>query len=254
MLTIVVPMAGAGSRFAAAGHRVPKPLIKAHGVEMIRYVIHNLTPARPHRFVFIVQGAHVRDFDVANQLAEWAPGSRVVQIAGMTDGAARTVLAGADAFDNDQPLMIANSDQFVDTSVDQFLEATDNPMVDGVIMTMTASSPKWSYVRLDTDGRVTEVREKEVISDQATVGVYCFARGRDFVAGATAMIDADARVNGEFYVAPVYNQLIRRGGVVVPYGIGSDEDAMMGLGTPEDLEIFLQRPLSRGVAARITRG
>ena len=239
-LTIVVPMAGHGSRFSQAGYLDPKPLIPVFGQPMIKLVIDNLTPARPHRFVFICQKDHIDRYELADKLQAWAPGCAVVALDGVTEGAACTVLS-ARAFIGDGPLMIANSDQYVDISIDEYLAAQAESL-DGLIMTMTADDPKWSYAGVDADGMVNRVVEKEVISDQATVGVYNFARGQDFIEGAERMIAADNRVNGEFYVAPVYNELIAAGARVAVYNIGPVGLQMHGLGTPADLDAYLSRP------------
>jgi NDP-sugar pyrophosphorylase family protein len=243
-LNIVVPMAGLGSRFSKAGYELPKPLIPVHGVPMIKVVIDNLAPKRPHRFIFVCQREHVAAYDLGARLAVWAPGSQLVAIDGLTEGAACTVLAAKQHIDANAPMMIANSDQYVDTSVDDYLDALDKGESDGLIMTMWADDPKWSFVEL-ADGLVRRVVEKEVISNDATVGIYNFRRGRDFVEGAERMIARNERVNGEFYVAPVYNELIREGARVVAHNIGSTGSGMHGLGTPADLQSFLQHPKSR---------
>lgn len=242
-LIIAVPMAGHGSRFSEAGYLDPKPLINVFGQPMIKLVIDNLTPRRPHRFVFICQSDHIQRYQLADKLDAWAPGCAVVAIDGVTEGAACTVLAARE-FIGDGPLMIANSDQYVEISIDDYLLFhTDD--VDGLIMTMTADDPKWSYAGLGPEKTVTRVVEKEVISDQATVGIYNFARGSDFVRGAEQMIAKDKRVNGEFYVAPVYNELIEAGARVVVYNIGPVGHQMHGLGTPADLDAYLQRCAQR---------
>lgn len=246
MLNIVIPMAGAGSRFAKAGYEDPKPLIKVHDTPMIRVVIRNLTPAnRPHRFIFIAQQEHLDRYALTDKLREWAPGCEVVPINGLTEGAACTVLAARQFIDNDDALMIANSDQYVDYDINRYLDAADQGALDGLIMTMTASDPKWSFVGLTPDGMVNRVVEKEVISDEATVGIYNFKTGRDFVQGADQMIRDNLRVNNEFYVAPVYNELIRHGARVGIVNIGSEAKGMYGLGIPADLNLFLQHELSR---------
>jgi NDP-sugar pyrophosphorylase family protein len=247
MLTIVVPMAGRGSRFSSAGYRDPKPLIPVKGVPMIRLVVENLRPSTAHRFIFICQGEHVVEYGLRDLFHQWAPGSEIVAIDGITEGAACTVLKASEFIDSG-PLMIANSDQYVDVGIDAYLAAMkDN---DGLIMTMTAHDPKWSFVGMGEDGLVTRVVEKEVISSEATVGVYNFARGTDFVEAATDMIAADLRVNGEFYVAPVYNQLIARGAKIAVSNVGSEANGMYGLGTPADLELFLSLSVSeRAVGA-----
>jgi hypothetical protein len=143
--------------------------------------------------------------------------------------------------------MIANADQYLDVSMDDYLDATDG--LDGMIMTMTASDPKWSFVAVDERGLATQLAEKVPISDEATVGVYNFAHGRDFARAAREMIARDLRVNGEFYVAPVYNMLIEQGARIGIHNIGNEANGMYGLGVPADLELFLSLPISRRVAA-----
>jgi len=251
-LNIVVPMAGHGSRFAKAGFALPKPLIPVMGVPMIRLVIENIRPSRPHRFIFICQRAHVAQYDVAEKLAAWAPGSAVVLLDGVTEGAACTVLAARDEIDPEAPLMIANSDQYVECAIDDYLAVMDQPGVDGLIMTMWADDPKWSFVGFDAAGKVNRVVEKEVISNEATVGIYNFRKGADFIAGAEDMIARDLRVNNEFYVAPVYNLLMEKGYGIAVHNIGREYAGMHGLGTPGDLEKFLALPLAAEVTAPIT--
>jgi dTDP-glucose pyrophosphorylase len=247
-MNIVIPMAGAGSRFATAGYTDPKPLIPVHGTPMIKVVIDNLRPSIEARFVFICQREHVRRYALREKLQHWAPGCEIVELDGLTEGAACTVLAAAHLIDSDQPLMIANSDQYVDADIDAYLDQMTAQGLDGLIMTMKADDPKWSFVGLDAQGLVTHVVEKQVISDEATVGLYNFKHGRDFVSAARGMIRADARVNGEFYVAPVYNGLIAAGARIGIHCIGHAGAGMHGLGIPADLQAFLQLPLSHAAA------
>ena len=173
MLNIVIPMAGRGSRFLNAGDDKPKPLIEIYGHPMIEYVTKNITPACEHRFIFIVQEEHILKFGLDEQLKKMAPGCIIVPIDHITEGAACTVLLAEKYFDNGDPLMIANSDQFVDIDINGYLNAMGEK--DGLIMTMPASDPKWSFIRYDSEKNVTLVREKEVISDEATVGIYNYA-------------------------------------------------------------------------------
>jgi NDP-sugar pyrophosphorylase family protein len=247
MLNVVIPMAGRGERFRRAGYDVPKPLIQVHGRRMIELVVENLRPARPHRFVFIALAEHVERYSLEALLRDLSAGCAIVPVEHPTDGAARTVLLARDLIDVDEPLMIANADQWLDVDIDRYLAATDRPDLDGTIMTMAASGPKWSYVRLGPDGLVAEVAEKRQLSAHATTGVYNFARGADFVHCAERMIRRGLRVNGEFYVAPVYNQLLEAGGRVAHYDIGAVGREMHCLGTPEDLQRFLAAPRSQEV-------
>ena len=149
---------------------------------------------------------------------------------------------------NSDPLMIVNSDQWVDIDINRYISAFDHSGYDGFIMTMWGNSPKWSYVRLDESGDVSEVVEKQVVSNEATVGIYNFRHGSDFVAAAERMVAANKRVNGEFYVAPVYNEMLTHGLTVGFYNIGRVGDGMYGLGTPEDLKLFEELPLSKQLA------
>lgn len=245
MLNIVIPMAGAGSRFAKAGYSDPKPLIPVHGVPMIKVVIDNLMPDIAHRFIFICQKDHVRLYDLRGKLNEWAPNCSIIELNGLTEGAACTVLHAKHLINSDDPLMIANSDQYIDLNIDDYLNKLENEDLDGLIMTMTADDPKWSFVGLDQRGLVTNVVEKQVISSEATVGIYNYAHGKDFVRAAETMIDKDERVNNEFYVAPAYNQLIAEGQKVGIYNIGAEAAGMYGLGIPADLDLFLSLPVSQ---------
>lgn len=249
MLNIVIPMAGAGSRFAREGYVDPKPLISVHGVPMIKVVIDNLRPAFSHRFIFVCQKAHVKAYGLRERLEAWAPGCAVIELDGLTEGAACTVLAARSFIYDDEPLMIANSDQYVDVGIDKYLSLLEEDGLDGLIMTMKADDPKWSFVGVDSEGRVNRVVEKEVISDEATVGIYNFRCGRDFVDGAERMIGENERVNGEFYVAPVYNKLIDAGRKIGFFCVGSEGNGMYGLGIPVDLQAFLANPVSHRVVS-----
>lgn len=250
MLNIVIPMAGAGSRFLTQGFKDPKPLIPINGMPMIQVVINNLRPKLEHRFIFICQQSHIEKYQLNEKLENWAPGCKLIGLTSLTEGAACTVLAAKQLIDNDSALMIANSDQFIDANINEYLYSMTDRNLDGLIMTMRASDPKWSFVSIDNDGLATKVVEKEVISDMATVGVYNFKKGRDFIIAAEQMIMKNLRVNNEFYVAPVYNQLIRSGKRIGIFEIGSEANGMYGLGIPADLEFFISLPIHKKATAQ----
>ena len=242
MLNIVIPMAGAGSRFVREGYNDPKPLILINDIPMIRLVIENLRPEVEHRFIFICQQAHVDTYGLQDKLSAWAPGCKIIGLNGLTEGAACTVLAAEQLIDNASPLMISNSDQYIDANINAYLEDMIARRLDGLIMTMKADDPKWSYLGVNDDGMVSRVVEKEVISSDATVGIYNFRQGKDFVAAAKNMVSKNLRVNGEFYVAPAYNEFISSGAKVGIYNVDNEGTGMHGLGTPTDLELFLSHP------------
>jgi NDP-sugar pyrophosphorylase family protein len=244
MLNIVLPIAGRGSRFADAGYALPKPLIPVHGVPMIETVVRNVRPDAPHRFIFVALREHLDHLGMRAALERAAPGCVVVPVDRVTEGAACTVLLARDHINSDVPLMLANSDQWVDMDVNAYLAAMATRRADGLIMTMKAADPKWSFVGLDAAGYVTRVVEKQVISDEATVGIYNFRHGADFVRAADRMIAKNLRVNNEFYVAPTYNELIGEGARIAIYNVGREGAGMYGLGIPSDLDQFLADPVS----------
>ena len=243
MLNIVIPMAGAGSRFVDAGYHMPKPLIEVAGTTMCELVYNNLKPACQHQFIFIVQQAHVLEHDIHEKLLAMGSDIYVITIDGLTSGAAATILKAKDQINNDNPLMIANCDQYIDNGINEYLREFEKSDKDGFIMTMTASDPKWSFARVNDAGIVTEVKEKRPISNEATVGIYNFKKGKDFVNGAEKMIKNGVRTNNEFYVAPVYNELISSGKNIGVFNVGVEHHVMHGLGTPEDLENFMNHPV-----------
>jgi dTDP-glucose pyrophosphorylase len=250
MLNIVIPMAGRGSRFQKEGYTLPKPLIPVLGKPMIQVVINNLRPKVAHRFIFICLQEHLEKYQVAEKLKAWAgAGTEIVTVDQVTEGAACTVLLAKEFINNDEPLMIANSDQWVDTDINDYLETMNRENADGLIMTMWANDPKWSFVRFNEKHEIIEVVEKEVVSNEATVGIYNYKHGKDFVRAAEQMIAKNYRVNGEFYVAPVYNELIREGKKIIIYNIGKEADGMYGLGTPSDLKLFESLPIAKKAVA-----
>ena len=248
MLNIVMPIAGLGSRFLQAGYTAPKPLIPVHGVPMIEAVITNIRPSTGHRFIFLALAEHLEGSQLRQVLESAAPGCVVVPVDRVTEGAACTVLLARQLIDTSDSLMIANCDQWVDIGIDDYLAAMERAQADGLIMTMRADDPKWSFVGFDEHHRITCVVEKKVISDEATVGIYNFRAGSAFVRAADAMIAKNLRVNGEFYVAPVYNELIEAGARLTVFNVGREFDGMYGLGTPADLERFLSLPISHRAA------
>lgn len=232
-LNVLIPMAGAGSRFEAAGYTFPKPLIDVHGKPMIQVVVENL--GFEANYIFVVQSAHRKAYNLDSMLNLIAPGCSVVEVDGVTEGAACTALAAKDYIDNDSPLFFANSDQFVEWDAAEFMYRMQESDADGGIVTFKATHPKWSYAKVDDNGFVTEVAEKNPISDNATVGYYYWKHGSDFVKYANQMIANDVRVNNEFYVCPVFNEAIADGKDIRI----KEVNKMWGLGTPEDLAYFL---------------
>ena len=234
-MKVLIPMAGAGTRFEKAGYTFPKPLIDVDGRPMIQIIVENLNIDAQH--VFIVQKSHYEKYNLEETLNLISPGCEIVQIEGITEGAACTTLLAKHFINNDQPLLIANSDQYAYWDSNEFMYSMIADTVDGGILTFESTHPKWSYAKLDSDGFVAEVAEKKPISKIATVGIYYWKKGSDYVKCAEQMINKNIRTNNEFYVCPAFNEAIQDGKKVKIFNI----DKMMGLGTPEDLQIFLNK-------------
>lgn len=233
-MNVLIPMAGAGSRFAQAGYTFPKPLIEVRGKPMIQVVVENLNIEA--NYIFIVQKEHYEKYNLQYLLNLIAPGCKIVQVDGITEGAACTTLLAKEHINNDAPLLLANSDQYVEWNSNECLYAFNAGGVDGGIVTFKASHPKWSYAKVGEDGFVSEVAEKKPISEDATVGIYFWKHGSDYVKYAEQMIAKNLRVNNEFYVCPVFNEAIGDNKKIRIKEI----DKMWGIGTPEDLNYFLQ--------------
>jgi HAD superfamily hydrolase (TIGR01509 family) len=233
-MNVLIPMAGAGSRFQQAGYTFPKPLIDVNGKPMIQMVVENLNIDA--NFVFVVQKEHREKYNLDTLLNLIAPNCKVVEVDGLTEGAACTALLAKEYIDSDAPLFFANSDQFVEWDSNEFFYKMNETDADGGIVTFKATHPKWSFAKIDDNGIVTEVAEKNPISDLATVGFYYWKHGSDFVKYAEQMISNNVRVNNEFYVCPVFNQAIEGGRVIRTF----DVPKMWGTGTPEDLKYYLE--------------
>jgi HAD superfamily hydrolase (TIGR01509 family) len=233
-MNVLIPMAGAGSRFQQAGYTFPKPLIDVEGKPMIQVVVDNLNIDAT--FIYVVQKEHREKYNLDTLLNLITPNCKIVEVDGLTEGAACTTLLAKEFIDNDSPLVMANSDQFVEWDSNEFMYKMIEQNVDGGILTFTATHPKWSFAKVDEYGYVTEVAEKNPISDIATVGVYYWSKGSDYVKYAEQMISKNIRTNNEFYTCPTFNEAIADGKKIKTFNI----EKMWGLGTPEDLKYYLE--------------
>ena len=233
-LNVLIPMAGAGSRFEQAGYTFPKPLIEVRNKPMIQVVVDNLNIKA--NYIYIVQKKHREKYNLDTLLNLLTPNCRIVEVDGLTEGAACTALLAKEFIDNDAPLFFANSDQFVEWDSNEFMYKMNETNADGGIVTFEATHPKWSFAKIDDKGLVTEVAEKNPISNIATVGYYYWKHGSDFVKYAEQMIDKNIRVNNEFYVCPVFNEAVEDNKQIRTFNV----EGMWGLGTPEDLKYYLE--------------
>lgn len=233
-MKILIPMAGEGSRFSNKGYKFPKPLVDVSGKPMIQRVVENFK--FDCEFIFLVRKKHLQEYEgLWNTLKVISNNKcKIVEVNHLTEGAACTALLAEEHINCDEDLLIANSDQIIEYEIENFKTLKNITSVDGIVFTFNATHPKWSFVKVE-NGFVAEVAEKNPISNIATCGIYWYRKGSDFVSYTKKMIAENVRVNNEFYIAPVYNWLIKDNKKLIPFYVSK----MHGIGTPEDLEVFL---------------
>jgi dTDP-glucose pyrophosphorylase len=237
-------MAGKGSRFVSAGFAVAKPFINVCGITMIERVLDNLRIDNA-RYILIARKEHILFEESCFKRLRDNYKCEIITVDNITEGAACTILLSCWFINNDNPLLLANSDQIVEINIADFINDSVDRKLDGSLLTFPACHPKWSYAKIDNSGYLVELREKKVISQYATVGLYYYQRGKDFVNSAVQMISNNDRINNEFYTAPAYNYSVKNGLRIGIYNIEGTQ--MFGLGTPEDLNAYIEHVGSFGV-------
>jgi dTDP-glucose pyrophosphorylase len=234
MLRALIPMAGEGSRFKQAGYTFPKPLIDVNGKPMIQIVIETLPEC--NEYIFLCRKEHLEQYKLDSMLQSMTNNkAKIVVVDKLTEGAACTALLAKNLINDDHELLIANSDQYIEYNKINFDILRDWSPSDGIIFTFNATHPKWSFVKYDPYYSIVQVAEKNPISNIATCGIYWWRHGSEFIRAAENMIKRNIRVNNEFYIAPTFNEMIGYDTTILPFFV----DKMRGLGTPEDLEVFL---------------
>ena len=229
-------MAGEGSRFVKEGYTFPKPLIEVNGKPMIQAVVENLD--FDAEYIFLVRKEHLQKYNGLETTLERITNGKcnLVTVDKLTQGAACTALLAKNIINTDEDLLIANSDQIIEYQPQNFSLIKNLTDCDSIVFTFNAVHPKWSFVKVNSRGFVTEVAEKKPISNIATCGIYWYRKGSDFVKYAESMIEKEIKVNNEYYIAPVYNELVQDGKTLTPFYVHQ----MWGIGTPEDLNNYLK--------------
>jgi dTDP-glucose pyrophosphorylase len=235
-MQIIVPAAGNGSRFSEQGYRDPKPLIKVLNKPLIRWSTGGLNIKNKSKYIFLVQQSHIEQYHIDQRLSEWYDDCSVIPVVGVTEGQACTVLLAKDMLDMEDELAIVNCDNLFSIDLNRAKrELKINDDSRGIIFFIAGNNPAWSYVATDDQGFATQVAEKIVISDKATVGCYYFTKARYFVEAAELMIERDIRYNGEFYVSLAYNIFLENNKKVHTWPC----DFHFSLGTPEQVDSFI---------------
>ena len=232
-------MAGLGSRFLTKGFQKPKPLIDVNGRTMIIRAIESLG-IKDAKYLFVISKNQYTEI-IKEEIAKHV-NCEFIEIDYITEGPASSALLFEQQINNDDELIIANCDQIMEWDPNLFL--MNVRCYDGAVVTYHETTDKNSYARIDSKGHVVEIREKQVISNISLNGIHYWKKGSSFVASAHAMIDADDRApNGEFYVGPTYNYMIKENQKVGIYHIPNQMHHPVGI--PEDLERFLTHENSK---------
>jgi len=238
VINVIIPMAGQGKRFKDAGYELPKPFIDVNGKPMIERVLDNLNILNA-KYILLAQSEHIKSYQNYFDHLISKFNVSVLEVPKLTEGAAITTLASFSLINNEIPILIANSDQILDLDFNTFIEDAKNRNLDGSILVFEDTNPKWSFVKVDSSGYFIELKEKVVISNLATVGVYYFSSGNIYLKSVIDMIIQNDRTNNEFYIAPAYNYLKSNySNKISTYLI--DKYKMHGIGTPDDLESYLR--------------
>jgi NDP-sugar pyrophosphorylase family protein len=252
-IQLVIPMAGDGTRFASAGYDVPKPLLPIHDRRMFEVVLGNLAHQRIHRAIIVAKS----EWKISSKVRQLSSASpfpiELLELSELSEGPAHTVEFAKSSLDMEQPLVIANSDQYLDFDFDQFFLCLSDDGCQGAVLTMQDDSPKWSYAKIDANGNIVSIIEKQVVSKSATAGIYGFSKARYFFEALQVMKERNNRVNGEFYVGPVYNYLEFSNGKIRNFDMGPVGNVMHGLGVPEDYERFILTNTSMKAASKASK-
>jgi len=236
-MIILIPMAGLGSRFKFT-HDEPKLLIDVNGKPMVKAVIDCIKPKDNYQFVFITNREMDRKWGISKKLKKWETGSKIIQIDRQTEGALCTALTAASLINNEEELLISNCDQVTEFNINEFYKWAIDSNADAAILTYKSQEPYHSFAKVK-EGYVVKCAEKIVISNHATVGLYWFKHGKDFINMAAEKIGSnDREPNGEFYICPVYNNFIKNGLKVKIYEVS--KDSVYTIGTPETLRRYLE--------------
>jgi len=231
-VNIIIPMAGLGSRFQQAGFSLPKPLIKVINKPMYSWAVDSLPLEYTNKLIFVLLSSEPKfeelKKDIGDRYKKFNP--IILDVTKLTEGQSATVLMSKDYINNDVPLLIHNADTAFDIKRN-WLEDILNNDVDGALLVFNSNEPRWSYSREDAKGSVVEVREKKVISNFATTGTYYFRYGFQYVSLAEDRISKKLKEANEYYIAPLYNDMIEKGAIIKNILI----DKLYCFGTPEDL-------------------
>ena len=232
-----MPLAGKGLRLSQAGYKLPKPLVTVREKPIIQWAID--TVGLDGNFIFCCKKEHIEEFNLDEKLVNIIPNCKIISIDNDTDGTAQTILHASKFIDSNEELFISDSDHCMIWDYNNFKSRITKKEIDACVMIYPdqQTSNAYSYVKMDKNGYVTEAAEKIPISTTAAAGMHYYKKGSDFVEYAEKMIKKNIRFNNEFYVTPVYNELIMNRKKIITYPI----EKKWPLGSPDEIENFLKK-------------
>lgn len=250
-MNILVLMAGNSEKFQQAGYAYPKNLIEISGKPVLEHFIQNIgsLDKNGNRFIFMINEQDDLRYHTSSVLKLLMPEAQFIKVVGQTAGAACTALLAIDFIQNDQSLLIVNGDIVGAFGLEEALTSFEERELDGGVLVFDGVHPRWSYVKCDENGLVVETAEKRPISRHATVGIYYFQQGVDYVTAAMEMIKKDAQVDNSFFVCPAYNEMILKQKRIGVFEI--ERDSYFSLATPQGLRIFEDYLKAKGSGRRV---
>lgn len=241
MLNILMPIAGRSGFFDSPEYQYPKPLIEIKGKTMIEWAVNDyLKVKEDKRFIFIVNTADCAKYHIDRVLSLLTDNQcEIIRLEKETKGAACSALMAIDYIDNDDKLVIGNSDQIFDINLNDVLKHFEKRNVDAGVISFNTVHPRWSYVRLTEDQKIIEAAEKRPLSKEAVAGFYYFNKGKFFIESAMNSIEKGASVEGAYYIAPVFNELILQSKNLEVYKINNNKYHTFY--SPQKIEEFEQR-------------
>lgn len=237
-MTVIITMAGLGSRFRKVGYNCPKYMIEAKGKSLFEWSMDSLIGYNDYvsKYVFVVREEDKTADFIKTQCAKYNINDvDIVELDHMTDGQATTCMLAIPYCNPDDAIMVYNIDTYVEPYEMKYKDISG----DGHIPCFHADGDHWSFAKLDENGKVTEVREKVRISDNCTLGAYYFSSARLYKKLYDEFYADDSRMEkNEKYIAPLYNFMIEKGMSVTISIV--DANKVHVLGTPEELQIFLK--------------
>ena len=220
-MNIIVMLAGSSEIFMRHGSKYPKALTDINGKTMLEIVIEGLSSVATleNNVIFMINRQEDERYYLSNVIQLILPDAHVVTVEGGTAGAAATSLLAVEYIDEDKPLVLVNGDQLLDVSEKDCIEYFQGNNADAGTVVFESYHPRWSYVKTDKDGLVSEATEKKPISNKATAGLYYYRKASDYIECAKSMILKGGDVSGVFYVCPVFNEMILAQKKILTYQI-----------------------------------